>query len=105
VRRSRGPALRLLHQSGHCVDQVHRVPPLGQPEGIGPCGPAHVQHFRGRRRRVPLDQLAGADLLQLKRAMLQARFLRHPLIVVHDGWLDTGRRLGHSSKILQPVSR
>ena len=64
---------------------MHRIPGLREPEGIYAGGPPHVDHRRGRPPGMTLDQLAGPQPLEGKRALLESVFLGRLMVVLGNG--------------------
>jgi hypothetical protein len=71
----RAAALRLRDQPWRRIDEVHRIPRVGQPECVRAGGPAHVKDRGGRPPCMPLDQLSGPQRLEQGWALVESVFL------------------------------
>src|SRR5437868_11085643 len=73
-----------VYETRNHVEEVDVVAALCQPECVGTSGTANIQDFGRRWRRVALDQLSCARLLQLERPLFEPRFFRRALVVIDN---------------------
>ena len=104
---SGGPRVRsrpgLLDVERHGVHEVHVVPLLGEPEGVGSGRAAHVEHDAGRRSKVAGDELPCPRPLEGEVGLFEPALLATQGVVAQD--LVGRAHLAHRARVWVSVQR